>query len=182
MGAFQSKVWTEVSSSGSPGSPSESKPVGDNEKPKAAPFRDPRSISDDVERTPIQIAAEKRLKKIAAMGEDSKENVMPTMDQTPTGPSLAGRFKAASIDPRSPGGQDLTRTPIVLKSQDNNDTTEKENGIKGLGKNEDVTPKPKRGMAAFVDKLVESTEIEELLQSTAKMDLEPKEQEKKPTL
>ena len=67
--------------------------------------------------------------------------------------------KAASIDPRSPGGQDLTRTPIVLKNQDN-DTTEKENGIKGLGKNEDVTPKPKRGMAAFVDKLVESTEIE----------------------
>jgi len=172
MGAFQSKVWTEVTSSGSPGSPSESKPLSDNERPKYVPFRDPRSVSDDVERTPIQIAAEKRLKKIAAMNEDSKENVMPALDQTPTGPSLVGRFKAASIDPRSPGGQDLPRTPIVFKNQDDNEKTQKEKERKGCVENEEKTKKPKRGTATFVHKLVESTEIEELLESASQLKIE----------
>ena len=91
MGAFQSRVWNEVASSGSPGSPSENQPLSNNGKP-IAPFRDPRSISDDVERTPIQIAADKRLKKSVTSNEAAKENVMPAVDQTPTGPSFAGRF------------------------------------------------------------------------------------------
>ena len=59
MGSFQSKLTGEVPVVGTPGSPSESQPLNNGEKPMA-PFRDARSISDDVERTPIQIAAEKK--------------------------------------------------------------------------------------------------------------------------
>ena len=88
MGSFQSKLTGEVPVVGTPGSPSESQPLNNGEKPMA-PFRDPRSISDDVERTPIQIAAEKRAKK----NEASKENDMPDLNETPTAPSLPSRFK-----------------------------------------------------------------------------------------
>ena len=88
MGSFQSKLTGEVPVVGTPGSPSESQPLNNGEKPMA-PFRDPRSISDDVERTPIQIAAEKRAKK----NEASKENEMPALNETPTAPSLPSRFK-----------------------------------------------------------------------------------------
>ena len=80
MGAFQSKVWSEVASSASPGSPSESEPV--TKKP-AAPFRDPRSVSDGVDRTPIQFS-------------EDRQGKVPSTDQTPTGLSLAGRFKVRS--------------------------------------------------------------------------------------
>lgn len=88
MGSFQSKLTGEVPVVGTPGSPSESQPLNNGEKPMA-PFRDPRSISDGVERTPIQIAAEKRAKK----NEASKENEMPALNETPTAPSLPSRFK-----------------------------------------------------------------------------------------
>ena len=82
MGAFQSKVWSEVASSASPGSPSESGPVSSIKKP-AAPFRDPRSASDGVDRTPIQFS-------------EDRQGKVPSTDQTPTGLSLAGRFKVRS--------------------------------------------------------------------------------------
>ena len=82
MGAFQSKVWSEVASSASPGSPSESEPVSNIKKP-AAPFRDPRSASDGVDRTPIQFS-------------EDRQGKVPSTDQTPTGLSLAGRFKVRS--------------------------------------------------------------------------------------
>ena len=91
MGAFQTKIWNEVATSQSPGSPSASKPWSSNGKPIAA-FRDPRSISDEVERTPIQIAAEKRTKKNDSDNDAGKENIMPSVEATPTGPSFAGRI------------------------------------------------------------------------------------------
>lgn len=173
MGSFQSKLTGEVPVVGTPGSPSESQPLNNGEKPMA-PFRDPRSISDDVERTPIQIAAEKRAKK----NEASKENDMPDLNETPTAPSLPSRFKAASIDPRSPGGQGLPRTPIVLKAQDDN---EKAPNPKEVTSDEcqNETRKPLRGTAAFADKLAESVEIEELLESASKLEISDKEEEKK---
>lgn len=89
MGAFQSKLWSEANSE-LPGSPSESQPLSNNGKP-IAPFRDPRSISDGVERTPIQIAAAKA--KISVKTNDGEKENRPAVDQTPTGPSLAQRFK-----------------------------------------------------------------------------------------
>ena len=94
MGALQSKLWSEADS-GLPGSPSESQPLSNNGKP-IAPFRDPRSISDDVERTPIQIAASNKAKISLKMNEDDKEN-RPAVDQTPTGPSLAQKFKVSCV-------------------------------------------------------------------------------------
>ena len=93
MGAFQSKLWSEANSE-LPESPSESQPLSNNGKP-IAPFRDPRSISDDVERTPIQIAASKA-KINVKNNEDEKEN-RPAVDQTPTGPSLAQKFKVRFV-------------------------------------------------------------------------------------
>ena len=93
MGALQSKLWSEANSE-LPGSPSESQPLSNNGKP-IAPFRDPRSISDDVERTPIQIAASNKAKISLKMNEDDKEN-RPAVDQTPTGPSLTQKFKVSS--------------------------------------------------------------------------------------
>ena len=85
MGALQSKIWSEVSTDETPASPSEIQPLSSNGKPMA-PFRDPRSISDDVERTPIQIAADKSK-------ESLKSDTIPEAEQTPTGPSFAARFK-----------------------------------------------------------------------------------------
>ena len=85
MGALQSKIWSEVPTNEIPESPSEIQPLSSNGKP-VAPFRDPRSISDDVERTPIQIGSNK--------SKDSDiKNKAPDVDQTPTGPSFAARFK-----------------------------------------------------------------------------------------
>ena len=52
MGALQSKIWSEVPTDEIPESPSEIQPLSSNGKP-AAPFRDPRSISDDVERLKV---------------------------------------------------------------------------------------------------------------------------------
>ena len=85
MGALQSKIWSEVPTNEIPESPSEIQPLSNNGKP-IAPFRDPRSISDDVERTPIQIGSSKSK-------DSDKTNEAPEVDQTPTGPSFAARFK-----------------------------------------------------------------------------------------
>jgi len=158
MGALQSKIWSEVPTDEIPESPSEIQPLSSNGKP-AAPFRDPRSISDDVERTPIQIGSNKSKN-------SDKNDIAPEVDQTPTGPSFAARFKAASIDPRSPGGQGLPRTPIILKG----DLDEKSD-IEHTSEEIKEPAKPTRGSAAFVDKLVETAKMEELLESTSKMDI-----------
>ena len=85
MGALQSKIWSEVPTNEIPESASEIQPLSNNGKP-IAPFRDPRSISDDVERTPIQIGSSKSK-------DSDKTNEAPEVDQTPTGPSFAARFK-----------------------------------------------------------------------------------------
>ena len=66
--------------------------------------------------------------------------------------------QASSIDPRSPGGQGLTRTPIIIKDHADNETLkEKDNEYSKESKQE---VKPIRGTASFVDKLIESAEIE----------------------
>ena len=93
MGAFQSKLWSEANDESS-GSPSETQPLSNNGKP-IAPFRDPRSISDDVERTPIQIGASTKAK-ISVKNEEPKGN-RPEVDQTPTGPSIAQKFKVNDL-------------------------------------------------------------------------------------
>ena len=68
-------------------------------------------------------------------------------------------IKGASIDPRSPGGQGLTRTPIVLKTQnDQEEVTERKN--EGNSKIEKEKIKPMRGTAGFADKVLHSSEIE----------------------
>ena len=109
MGSFQSKLTGEVPVVGTPGSPSESQPLNNGEKP-LAPFRDPRSISDDVERTPIQIAAEKRAKK----NEASKENEMPALNETPTAPSLPSRFKVNINEANMTLSPKMIGTPSVF--------------------------------------------------------------------
>merc|ERR1711981_1071612 len=132
---------------------------------------DPRSISDDVERTPIQIGASTKAK-VSVKNEESKGN-MPEVGHTPTGPSNAQKFKAASIDPRSPGGQELTRTPIILKEQADKKILQKTDN-NDCEKGEKET-KPMRGSAAFVDKLMKSDEVEELLESTSKLEISEKD-------
>ena len=87
MGALQSKIWNEVPSNEVPESPSEIQPLSNHGKP-VAPFRDPRSISDDVERTPIQLGSDKSK-------EAAKSNNIHEVNQTPTGPSFAARFKVS---------------------------------------------------------------------------------------
>ena len=195
MGAFQSKVWSEVASSASPGSPSESGPVSSIKKP-AAPFRDPRSVSDEVDRTPIQFS-------------EDRQGKVPSTDQTPTGPSLAGRFKvtepnfnlteleygvgvegalfpcskenciyyvrhfwlfkAASMDPRSPGSQNLTRTPILLKTQKDDDTVQGEQREEHTSAEKEVLI-PNQATATCVDKPTEESkpEVTELVNTSTK--------------
>ena len=87
MGALQSKIWSEVPSNEVPESPSETQPLSTHGKP-VAPFRDPRSISDDVERTPIQLGSDKSK-------ETARSTSIPEVNQTPTGPSFAARFKVS---------------------------------------------------------------------------------------
>ena len=95
MGLFYSKEWNEVVTSNSPGSPDQG--VQDN-KGGADPRRrvlamDPRSISDDVSRTPIQV-----------------NNSKTTSEATPK------TAKPAFLDPRSPS-QDLPRTPLNFEGK-----------------------------------------------------------------
>merc|ERR1712156_230113 len=72
------------------------------------------------------------------------------------------------IDPRSPGGQGLTRTPILLKE----DFVEEKCCSKiDKAKEKESSTKPIRGSAAFVEKLQETSEIEDLLKSTSKMEI-----------
>ena len=66
-------------------------------------------------------------------------------------------LKGASIDPRSPGGLGLTRTPIILKEElEDEKSQEKKESMK---ENID-SEKPTRGTAAFVNRLQETAEME----------------------
>ena len=92
MGMFNSKEWAEVYNNGQPGSPNDEAEAnkengGDGAKAKNRVLRvDPRSISDDVERTPIQVDKAKK------GGFDT-----PTPD-TPTGiKTNVNRFKVSSF-------------------------------------------------------------------------------------
>jgi len=106
MGGFGSKEWSEVYTNGSPGSPEDQ--AGKAEDSKGTKGKgvmrgfDPRSISDDVERTPIQV-------------EKARSGLNQEAQETPTGvKNNIDRFKAA-IDPRSPSG--LPRTPILVQDK-----------------------------------------------------------------
>jgi len=102
MGVFGSKEWSEVYNNGSPGSPEDQDKAMDP-RPRGVVRVDPRSISDDVERTPIQVDKTKG----AGLNQEAQE--------TPTGiKTKLDRFKAA-IDPRSPSG--LPRTPILVQDK-----------------------------------------------------------------
>ena len=68
--------------------------------------------------------------------------------------------QASSIDPRSPGGQELTRTPIILKEQAENDTQKEKLSQDCKETTQEV--KPIRGAASFEDKLIQSAEMEVL--------------------
>ena len=61
------------------------------------------------------------------------------------------------MDPRSPGGQGLTRTPIILKEDLDE---EKSTGKKVIDKETTESSIPTRGSAAFVDKLTETAKME----------------------
>ena len=87
MGGYFSKEWTEVNTMGSPDA--ETKEEVSNVAKRRILKVDPRSISDDVTRTPIQV------EKTPLEGESTPKN-----------------FKGpAFMDPRSPS-QELPRTPI----------------------------------------------------------------------
>jgi len=118
--------WSEVYNNGSPGSP-DSDIVAAAQQPQlggkggkkrfGGRSMDPRSISDDVERTPIQTGSNRNTPDAEAVC------------TTPLQPkNQADKFKAA-IDPRSPSG--LPRTPILVqddlpKETDETPTTSEE--------------------------------------------------------
>lgn len=95
MGGYMSKEWSEVVTGSSPGSPNDPQVerVTENIDGEIARRRilrvDPRSISDDVTRTPIQV------------------------DRTPANESTPKASAPAFLDPRSPS-HDLPRTPIAV--------------------------------------------------------------------
>jgi len=94
MGGIMSKAgeWTEVVTGSSPGSPDTDDPqrISNNELAKRRILQaDPRSVSDDVSRTPIQV------------------------DKTPNDSTPKATKAPAFWDPRSPSNE-LTRTPIIL--------------------------------------------------------------------
>jgi len=104
MGGFGSKEWSEVYTNGSPGSPEDQANKDEETKGTKGKMRgfDPRSISDDVERTPIQV-------------DKARPGLSQEAQETPTGVKTnIDRFKAA-IDPRSPSG--LPRTPILVQDK-----------------------------------------------------------------
>lgn len=114
MGGFASKEWSEVFSNASPGSPvnldetpdaladGETIPAGFVARRRVLPV-DPRSISDDVTRTPIQVE-KSPTEKVEKAEEATEKDDMP---ETPNRP------KPSFLDPRSPSAE-LPRTPIVL--------------------------------------------------------------------
>merc|ERR1711878_22975 len=89
MGQYISKEWTEVVTTGSPEAPVVEEGVAEGAVAKRRVLKfDPRSISDDVTRTPIQV--------------EKSPN-----ESTPKNP-----VHQAFIDPRSPS-TDLPRTPLA---------------------------------------------------------------------
>jgi len=115
--------WSEVVTGSSPGSPETDDPqrISNNELAKRRILRvDPRSISDDVTRTPIQL------------------------EKTPND-STPKTTAPAFLDPRSPTNE-LTRTPIILshaRPSLNLDQDDGEDSNFGI-----VAPPPSRGAVA----------------------------------
>ena len=90
MGGYISKEWTEVNTTGSPEAPSSSE-VSEGAVARRRILKvDPRSISDDVTRTPIQV------------------DKSPKVEDVSTPKNAAHAY----IDPRSPS-LDLPRTPLA---------------------------------------------------------------------
>lgn len=153
MGLMNSKdEWAEVYNNGSPGSPDSADVPPAVQQPEKGKLKkkkflrsiDPRSISDDVERTPIQAGA-------AAQRS-------PQDDQcaTPVLRNQTDKFKAA-MDPRSPSG--LPRTPILVQEDDAvpvKEDPETPVAAAAAGPAENV---PKRG--AMIAKKLEMEEKEE---------------------
>merc|ERR1712029_1137301 len=106
--------WAEVYNNGEPGSPDSDVWTGNQGGQVGPPggkkkkFRsiDPRSISDDVERTPIQASP----KETNGDAEACTTPIHAAFKKNPT-----QRFKT-TIDPRSPSG--LPRTPILIKEDE----------------------------------------------------------------
>lgn len=145
--------WAEVYNNGSPGSPdSGDVPVVQEKgagklKKKFLRSIDPRSISDDVERTPIQAGAAAR---------------SPADDQcaTPVLKNQTDKFKAA-MDPRSPSG--LPRTPILVQDDAVPAREDAETPAAGRTDPAPADNVPKRG--AMVAKKLEMEEKEEAFTS-----------------
>lgn len=150
MGLMNSKdEWAEVYNNGSPGSPdSNDVPVQQEKGGKKKKFLrsiDPRSISDDVERTPIQAGSAAR----SPTDDQCATPIMATAKKNPT-----DRFKAA-MDPRSPSG--LPRTPILIQDDVAASTKEEDPETPAApGPTDTAENVPKRG--AMVAKKLEMEE------------------------
>jgi len=115
--------WSEVVTGFSPGSPETDEPqrISNNELAKRRILRvDPRSISDDVTRTPIQL------------------------EKTPND-STPKTTAPAFLDPRSPSNE-LTRTPIILSHARPSLNLDQDDGEDSNLDN--VAPPPSRGAVA----------------------------------
>jgi len=131
MGQYISKEWTEVVTTGSPEAPVVEEGVAEGAVAKRRVLQfDPRSISDDVTRTPIQV--------------EKSPN-----ESTPKNP-----VHQAFIDPRSPS-TDLPRTPLASglgKHPLYFDDDSLEMGADQATAAEEFTvPAPKRGAVAITD-------------------------------
>lgn len=144
MGGFISKEWSEVMTSASPGSPEEKKEEKFYDMAEGAVARrrilnaDPRSITDEVSRTPIQV--------------DKTPN-----ESTPKGPP------PAYIDPRSPSTE-LPRTPIVL-NPGKNPLSFDDSSLEVAQDEAPVVVRPNRGAIAAdlktIEAKLESIEVKE---------------------
>ena len=130
MGQYISKEWTEVVTTGSPEAPVVEEGVVEGAVAKRRVLQfDPRSISDDVTRTPIQV--------------EKSSN-----ESTPKNP-----IHQAFIDPRSPS-TDLPRTPLASglgKHPLYFDDDSLEMGADQAAAEEVTVPAPKRGAVAITD-------------------------------
>jgi len=131
--------WSEVVTGSSPGSPETDDPqrISNNELAKRRILRvDPRSISDDVTRTPIQL------------------------EKTPND-STPKTTAPAFLDPRSPTNE-LTRTPIILSHARPSLNLDQDDGEDS--NLDTVAPPPSRGAVADlkdIEAKVESLQIKD---------------------
>merc|ERR1711944_74126 len=81
---------------------------------------DPRSVSDDVSRTPIQLQDNDDDEPTPGSGaklllSDSGVDEVKATSGTPSSSFLQKKMKSLSLDPRSPSG--IPRTPIVVEEE-----------------------------------------------------------------